>query len=202
MTDKDFVDPSHTPVSISNVASMFRQEITPNMPPYNKAIVRHNNSLIDKWYDMVLTKICSKDGMLKSGQVWYEWQYFYVGETITQFVTNLESGIVCRPSEKSIEFWVKIFTDKSVKELAQMGVPLVGHGWKLIVDETFIRGYLAKWDKIYSKTKDPLEWRTLGNDNPKLWNMDHESPFWSEKEIKNIYEKVMTVLKTPIAPTH
>jgi len=190
--------PLNNPVRISDAASMLRRKIDPNERPYAKDTMKFNNNLVDEWHDKVLKHICTKDGTIRVGQMYQEWQFFHTGKIIYKFMDGLTTGIICRPSETAITFWVKEFTDKSVKQLVQLGAPLLSVGWKLIIDETLIRKLSEKYEKIYKHTQDPLEWRKLGNDYPKLWNSDHESPFWSAEDLAVITQKVMTILRTPI----
>lgn len=158
MEQTENFDPSNTPIRISDAASMLRRQIDPNERPYTKTVLKLNNSLVDEWYETILKNICDTKGCIRAGQMWYEWQYFYIGKTIKQFVESIENGLVMRPDKKAVDYWVKTLKESSVKTLSNMGSPLVGYGWKLIVDETFIRSYLDKWDKIYSVADNPLTW--------------------------------------------
>lgn len=194
-------DMGYQPVRIFDAASMLRKLVDPNERPYNKTVIKSNNRIVDEWFEQVLKKICGQSGTILAGQMWCEWQYFYAGKTIKKFMDGLENGSVCRPSEKSIEYWVKVFTESNVKQLIDLGSQLIGHGWKLIVDESFIRSQLAKWEKIYSQSDDPLVWRKLANDNPKLWNVNGDSPFWGPDDFVKICEKVSPILKISISPS-
>ena len=74
----------HKPIHISNLSSMFRREIHPNEKPYTNIVLKSNNRLIDEWEREVLKKICDKNGCIRDGQAWDEWQYFYTGKIIYQ----------------------------------------------------------------------------------------------------------------------
>jgi hypothetical protein len=194
-------DMMNLPIRIGDAASMMRRAVPPNEKPYTRTVLKFNNKLVDEWEEKVLRKICGSSGTIISGQVFSEWHYFYTGKTIKKFIDGLNNGIISRPAEKGVEYWVDTFTKFSVKQLTDLGSPLVGYGWKLIIDETYIRDQISKWEKIYSLSDDPLQWRKLANNHPKLWNMDGESPFWGPDDFINISEKVLTFLKTPIAPS-
>jgi hypothetical protein len=195
------MDMMNIPIRIGDAASMMRKAVPPNERPYTRTVLKFNNKLVDEWEEKVLRKICGSSGTILAGQVFSEWHYFYNGKTIKSFINGLNDGIISRPAEKAVEYWVDVFTRFSVKQLTDLGSPLVGYGWKLIIDETYIREQLNKWDKIYCLSDDPLQWRKLANDHPKLWNIDGESPFWGPDDFVNISEKVLTFLKTPIAPS-
>lgn len=200
-TDNENMDIMNTPIRVSDAATMMRRPIAPNERPYTRTVLKSNNRLVDEWEETVLKKICSSNGTVISGQVFSEWYYFYTGKTIKGFIESLNNGLIARPSEEAVTKWVDIFTTYNVKKLTDLGQPLVGYGWKLIRDETFIRDQLLKWENIYSKTEDPLQWRKLANNFPKLWNMDGESPFWGPDDYVDINEKVMTFLSISIRPS-
>lgn len=188
----------NNPISISNAASLLRQEINENERPYIKAVYKHNNLLVDEWYNVVLKKIADNKGSIKAGQTLSEWQYFYDGKTISKFVEHLEKGVVVRPPTITLEFWKNTFEKSSVKELMDLGVPLVGYGWKIILDEIFISTQVVKWEKVYKGSNDPLVWRKNANDHAILWSTNNEYSFWSKDETDKIAQKVISVLKNPI----
>lgn len=195
------IDIMSHPIRVTDAAMMMRRPINPNEKPYTKTVLKSNNRLVDEWEEKVLRKICGSGGTVISGQVFSEWYYFYTGKTIKQFIDHLDDGLIVRPSQEAVNKWVDIFTSYTVKKLTDLGQPLVGYGWKLIRDETFIRDQISKWEKVYSHSDDPLEWRKLANDHPRLWNMDGESPFWGPDDLVQISEKVITVLSITIQPS-
>lgn len=188
----------NNPIRISDAASLLRREISDNERPYIKAVLKHNNALVDEWYNKVLKQIADNKGCVKSGQVTTEWHYFYDGKTITKFIEHLELGLVSRPSPQLLEFWKSTFEKSSVKELMELGVPLVGHGWKIILDEMFISTQLDKWEKVYKGSNDPLIWRKNANDHAILWSINNQYSFWSQEQTSKIAEKIMSVVKTPV----
>lgn len=193
-------EPGMAPIRISDASSMLRKRINVNERPYTNAIYKYNNSLVDEWHEKVLMKIADKNGQVRAGQVWGEWRFFLDGKTVPQFMKELEIGHVCRPTANSVDYWVEVFTKKSIEEIAAMGQSAVGHGWKLIVDETFIRSSIEKWEKVYKGYDDPMAWRKRAHNNPKLWAEDYDSPFWGPEELKDIHQKVLTVLKISVSP--
>jgi hypothetical protein len=194
------IDAGMMPIRIADVAIMLRRAISKNERPYTQAMFLHNNEMVDEWYDKVLIKIADGRGMIRAGQAWGEWCFFQTGKIISQFIEGLNNGYIHRPDSKTVDWWVKNFNEKSIRELAMIGPWFVGNGWKVIIDETYIRNMIAKWEKIYSLTDDPLKWRKLALDNPKLWDMDHESPFWEREEYKDLAEKIYAVTKIVVSP--
>lgn len=195
-------DPATLPMRISDAVGMFRREINKNERPYTKAILLSNNTLLDEWENTILKKICNREGKIKAGQVWFEWQYFYTGKIIGSFIEHLEEGLVVRPSKERVDYWIKIFETSSIENLIKIGAPLVGYGWKLLLDDDYIDTMLNRWEKIYKNSNDPLDWRKLSNDYPKLWseNTTVISTRWDEETLKDIQQKVMTIIKTPVQP--
>ncbi len=193
-------DPGMSPMRISDAAAMLRRRINPNERPYAKTVQQHNNKIVDEWYSSVLLKIADKTGNIRAGQVFGEWRFFYDGKLVSEFIKAYEAGYIERPAKDKVDYWIATFTKKPIEDLAEMGPMAIGHGWKLVTDETFIRSNLNKWELVYKGSSDPLVWRKNAHNNPKLWAVDYDSPFWDLEELKDITQKVMTVLKLTIEP--
>jgi hypothetical protein len=196
----DNPDPGLMPMRITDATSMLRRVVSRNEKPFIAAVYKFNNSLIDEWETVVLKKISDSKGCIRAGQVWAEWNYFYDGKYLPTLIEGINAGTIVRPPADAVKYWVDIFTRLEVEELVAMHAANIGHGWKLIMDETFVRTVLEKWDLIYSKSTDPLEWRKLANENPKFWKQEQQSPFWSIDELPDILEKIKTILGAPIVP--
>jgi hypothetical protein len=190
----------HNPIRVIDVTSMFRRLIDENERPYMVSVLKANNKLIDEWEKEILTKICDKNTFIRDGQVLGEWQSFYTGKIIYNFIDRMEKGLLSRPSKTVVDYWVNFFTKVSIEEMMKEGAPLIAHGWKILIDENCTLGMLDKWEQVYSKTTKPLEWRELNSKNPKLWSRESDNHFWNEDDYKKIVEKVLTVIKTPIQP--
>lgn len=193
-------DPDKNFISILDASSMLKKQVNSNERPYTAAVIKFNNALVSEWYEKVLKKICDKKNSIRAGAVWPEWQYFYVGKTLPQFMEALKNGFVLRASEGVLDYWTNVFKNYSIEELIMMGAPIVGYGWKIIMDENYIQKCTDRWEFIYSKSDDPLQWRKMANSYPKLWSDEAASIFWSPEELEDITGKVQTVLKIGIAP--
>ncbi len=151
------------PVLVSDVGQMFRRPIKPNMKPYDKARLEYINGIVDEWEENVLQKISHstpRGPSVKAGAVYEEWNYFRTGKDIEQFIEAYECGHVIRPPPDTVKEWVDFFTNATVDDMNRKGTPLVGYGWKLLVDETFIRSMLDKWDLVYCCVgNNPMKWR-------------------------------------------
>jgi len=193
-------NPGENFISISDASTMLKKQLFSNERPYTAAVIKSNNALVSEWHEKVLKKICNKKSAIQAQNVWPEWQYFYVGKTLPQFIEALNNGFVMRASERVIDYWTDIFKNCSIEELIGMGAPLVGYGWKIINDENYIQKCLDRWEFVYSKSDDPLQWRKLANSYPRLWSSEAASIYWSPEELQEITEKVQTVLKIAITP--
>jgi len=200
MADQPDFSLMNSPIRVSDAAMMLKKQISANERPFTAAMLKHNNKLVDEWHNSVLKKIANDKSTIPSGNVISEWEIFNTGKTIGKFMELYNNKFVCRPPKDIVDFWVKKFTECSIEELIAIGPPAVGHGWKLIIDETFIFKQVEKWEKIYSLSDDPLEWRKLANKHPSLWNAEHASPFWAREQLEDISQKVTTVTRTIVSP--
>lgn len=193
-------DPFMAPMRIFDASSILRKSINQNERPYTKAVLKYNNSIVDEWHEKVLVNIATRTGNIRAGQVWTEWQFFYNGKLTFPYMKAFEDGYISRPNPSAVDFWVDKFMNSTIEELVEMGPSAVGHGWKLVSDESSIRKTLERWELVYKHSNEPLEWRKKAHDNPKLWATEYDNVFWSEEQNKDITQKVFSVLKTSIAP--
>lgn len=188
----------NTPMRIADAASIFRQRVDKNERPYDKEVITYNNSMVEEWYKKVLLGIADKQSSIPSGRVTTCFQYFLQGKELEQH-QKYKEYLPDYPEDK-VRFWIDKFTSSSVTEIAQMGHGIVSGGWNVII--TAMRYYFAekKWEKIYSLNQDPLVWDKLANANPHLMN-GRPMPFdLTIESLKEIEDKVMSVLKRPIEP--
>jgi len=185
----------HVPMLINDAASMMRRKIKPNMPPYIQSILKYNNNLVDNWKKEVLDKIANGQGKIPAQHVYDEWLYYSTGCVIKEFIKNYDDGLLPRPTQEMVEKWKQTFSEVSVDDLIKMGPGLVSQAWKILMDENYIAKMYERYEKVYMKTDDPLEWRELCLDYPKLWNNDSSCVFWDQETYGEISEKVICVLK-------
>jgi hypothetical protein len=189
----------NNPMRVSDCASLMRVTIANNERPYTKTVLKYNNKLVDEWEEQVLKKVCNNKGCVRAGEVWQLWQVYHDGKTIPQLIKLLESGNVSKPAPEVVKYWISVFETYTLEQLIELGPMAVGFGFKLLIDETFISSCLEKWNLVYKDNTDPLKWRELANDNPKLW-AEGKLSFWSEDQNKEILQKIETILGHPIKP--
>ena len=115
-----------------------------------------------------------------------------------EYVKNLDK----RPqiSESQVKWWLDFFLHANLEELHARGAAFVGEGWNLVT--MAIRHHFAKekWEKIYSKSKDPKEWDQLANENIGI-TQGRPLPFGIDPdEWKEMTERIETFFKVQVKP--
>lgn len=188
------------PMYIIDASSMFKRKISPNEKPFEKTVMERNNKKVQDWHDRVLKEICDSKGKVIAGRVVSEWQFFDDAEKVTKFHKAIEAGKIKRLSKEIVDYWVNVLRKSSVEDMLDLGVEVIGYGWRVIQDEIFAKKIIDKWERVYGKSDDPLEWRDLANSNSHLWNIDFDNPFWDEEENEVINEKLKAVLGIKVKP--
>ena len=184
------------PISIEDAASMFRRKIGKNEKPYTQTMLRNNNALIDEWKKNVLTRL-SVGGKIAASKVYNTWVLFEEGRNISYIMKNREEFEF--PSENIVRLWVDRFEKEDILDLAKRGFATVGYAWNLVL--SYIRHWYAlkKWEAVYSKSDDPVDWIHDAEEHRKLFNGE-EHPFWDATTRKDVEEKIGTILGCHIEP--
>jgi len=187
------------PIAITDAAAMLRHKIRRNEKPYQTTLMKLDNSLIDRWYEQVLVKIADKQGRVPCGKVWPSWLVFLEGVHLDEYIANKHRYPLI--NEDQVKWWISFFTKATVEDLHNHGVAFVGEGWALLT--MAIRHHFAeqKWEKIYSKSKDPREWDRLANENIGL-SMGRPLPFnLDPDDWKDTAERVETFFSVKVTPS-
>jgi hypothetical protein len=188
----------NTPMRISDAASMLRRQVGRNERPLDKEVIQLNNALVDEWYANVLKGLADTSGSVPAGRVSSCFNYFLQGKELTRH-QKFKDHLLDIPEAKVL-FWIEFFRKASMTEIYAVGPGVVSAAWSMIT--TAIRYHFAglKWKMVYSLSRDPLQWDRLANDNPGVMN-GRPLPFGLTYEIlKDIEEKVSTLLQHPIEP--
>lgn len=172
----------------------FRQRITPNMKPYTKEVTRLNNSMIDVWELLTGGKTTKRLSISRIDD-WMLWDLWYEGKGIQRYVEIRD--MIPRPSKKQLKFWIRLLDESTIEELHSYGMGIVSFAQKLIQSE--IRMHIAsqKWVKIFRHGGGIKGWAKLAGENQDLIKGKY-LPFWNEEILKNVSEKVGTILALPI----
>jgi hypothetical protein len=188
----------NTPMRIADAASIFRRPVNKNERPYDMDVIIYNNTVVEEWYMKLLLGIADKQSAIPSGRVTQCFQTFLQGKELQQHQKYKE--YFPDYSEDKINFWINKFKTVTMTELAQMGHGVVSAGWNVILMGMRYHFADKKWEKIYCQTNDPVEWDRAANANPHLMH-GRPMPFGlSVESLKEIEDKVMSVLKHPIEP--
>jgi len=190
------IDYYNVPIAVTDASSMFRTRVHDNTPPYTVQVTKLNNRLVDDWEKKVLRKMADQRGMIPSGKVLPSWRLYYEGRGIQSYVKVRD--MIPRHTKEQLDFWVKFFEDTSLEDLHSYGVGVVSFGWGIIENELRLWSANQKWDKLFSKTEDPLEWEKMAPSHRALLTGE-VLPFWDLKTRDKIAEKVGTVLSLQIS---
>ena len=85
--------------------------------------------------------------------------------------------------------------------MREYGWGIISNGWKYL--NSYILDYFVvkKWETLYSKSDDPLYWEKnsfLITD----FSKGKPHPFWDEEQLKDIQQKVDTIIANPVRPSY
>lgn len=198
MAETGMEDMYNQPMRISDAASSLRKKIDKNERPYQHEIYSRNNTLVDEWYETVLTKLADKNGMIPAMRVADCWNYFYNGNQIAKSRKYIK--YFPDVNHEKIKFWINLISKGSIAELYEVGITTILVGWDMI--SAGIRYHFADeaWEKVFSKSTDPLVWDKMCNDNPHLMHNRILPYGLTEELVKSMAEKVMALRTCDIKP--
>jgi hypothetical protein len=189
----------NAPISVSDACSMLRRKIGRNEPPYTQTIVKLNNQLVDEWEQTVLRKTCNSKCQVIATKVERSWAIFHEGKVMPSARKIME--LVPRPTKEQLQFWLDFFEKSSIEDLHKLGAGAVSCGWQLVLGELKFWYIEQKYEQIYSKSDDPLEWEKIAIKHGQLFE-GKLFPFWNEELFKEICEKIQAILSITIEPTN
>jgi len=187
------------PMLTSDAAAMLRRKVQTNDRPFIAETTKANNRLVDEWKEKVLDEISDSKGRVLANKVGESWQLFLEGKYVTKYSELREKGVICTIPEDVKDFWKEFFETLSPTEMHEYGSATVNYGWTLIT--TYIRMWFVdqKWEKLYSKSDDPLYWEKNHFPHNELLQ-GRTMPFWSPEEMREIGQKVAAVLMNEVKP--
>lgn len=194
-------DVYNTPISIKDVMHMLfvpADKISPNERPYAREAIECNNAMLDEWKARVLEPI-SKDGMVASGRAFYSWLLFQEGKSVLRFAELQEASAVYEIPDETLAWWKSFFESKSISEMHAYGSGTVSFGWRLIEDHMKLQVTKLMYEKFFSMSDDPLVWEK--NHAKHKFLQDNCDVLWPLEQLRNIREKVITILKIVVEPS-
>lgn len=183
------------PIKISDAASMLRKTIPKNEKPYTTKAIKFNNKLVDEWEKNLSATVVA--GSVPASRVYESWTTFLEGRHLAHFQKLKELGMISEPTEEQLSFWKDLFENLTIQELQEYGPLNISIGWNMI--DSHIRNWLCdrKWEEFYSKNDD-FAWREKNFFSASDILRGKRLPFWTFEELRDIREKVMTVLTTVV----
>lgn len=181
------------PISIEDAAGMYRRKVQRNDRPYVAETTKLNNRMVDDWKKNVLQKICDGNGQVPAGRVEKSWRLYEEGKAIEQYIEMKKKGMIPSYSDEVIEFWKDFFENLTVEEIHSHGSGVVFTGWQIL--QEYIKIWFAeqKWEKLFSKSKDPLWWEKNQHDYTDYLEGKLE-PLWSHEKFDDITQKIASIL--------
>nr|QBK86529.1 MAG: uncharacterized protein LCMAC102_03240 [Marseillevirus LCMAC102] len=198
MSAKQHDDYYNAPISTGDAAAMLRRQPQQNERPYTSTTTKLNNRQVDEWKKNVLDKTANR-GSIPSGRVWNSWQLYNEGNGVKKYIELRDKGMIPQISLGVLEFWKDFFKKSSVEEMHQYGSGVISFGWSIIQNEIKIWYANEKWDNLFSKFENPLEWEKNQHKFSSLLN-GKILPFWTEEILKDIQHKVAAVLMNQVQP--
>lgn len=205
--DNDIHQLMNQPIHISDAVSMFRIPLKGNTPPYDAAVIRHNNNKLDDWKANVLAKTCDNNSKVKAAILLPSWSVYAEGTEAENFHAHFAAGRFPVISDETALYWVSVFRDTPIEKLVEMGASTLQLGWQTLVTAIRLHHMNNKWDKVFNVDAESGSSSTVGNPaQAKQWsdNANHnhrlmkgeDMPFGLHKEMYNdMNEKFAAVMR-------
>lgn len=198
---EDMEDGYSKPISTSDAANMLRRKIDKNARPYETTAITLNNRKVDAWKKEVLDKIANTKRTVPAGRVWESWKLYEEGTNIMALQELKDAGFVPTVNSDVIEFWKVFFEKSTVEELHNYGTGTVSTGWGII--QNYLKMWFAeqKYEKLFSQYNNPLDWEKNYHAHSQILRGEI-LPFWDPETLKEIHQKVGTILSTQVQPDY
>lgn len=192
-------DMYNAPISVGDAVSMLMTVVDKNMKPYTSKVVQANNDLVNRWKKEMVIPLSDSKCTISSGAVVGMWTLFLEGITIKRYIEMKERGMIPTVEPHILEYWKDFFETMSVEDMHSHGTGLVSYGFTVI--QNYFKMWYAeqKWERFYSKyPDDPVAWYKNYKSNKALIT-GKELPFWDEETMKDVNERVGTVLSVQVS---
>lgn len=157
------MDPANQTISIQDAAGMFRKTIGQNERPYDVAIKRYQNTLVDEYEELLR----GLKGPLLVGRAMFVLRVFLEGKETLKFMEQLENLTVC--SDQQLKFWVD-YMKQPMEKIAEGGPSLVKIAWSIITDQIILESRKVKYEAIFKHSLNPSVWIELATKQPSLFD--------------------------------
>lgn len=184
-------------ISVSDASAFFYREIQKNIPPYQAQILELNNGLVEKWRDEVLQRLADDTGMLEAETSSISMKVFLDGlEAISLF----ENGYFDLENEVKEPKELKILSEASLEKLWGMKTSVVMFMMQTLTVSMKLALAQKRYIEVYQHSSEPHEWYRLSQKHKELV-LGGYIPFGlTQEKLKDITEKVGTILSIVINP--
>lgn len=194
---EDYYD---SPIKINDAANILLRRIGKNERPYVATNLKLNNELVEEWKNKVLKNIADSRGAVPSGRVWGSWELFIEGKNSRKFVQLINDGYILPFPEEVVGYWRKLFETASIEELHSFGAGSISYGWNLLTTHTKMWFAREKYEKIFSKSDDPLDWERSHHKHKELLHGEVHPFGWTKEVFSEIQDKVKSILMNQVYP--
>ena len=183
-------------ITVNDAAAMFRRRIRKNDPPHAVTNNTQNNLVVDTWKKDLLQKV-AVNGKLPAAIVTPLWNLFIGGTEIPATIKNYDHTPPIE--EKQLHYWRDYFEKAEVKDLWELGKPMVGLGWAVILKYIRFHDVSNKYKCIYEGADTPYDWYSRSLAKRDLF-LETELPFWTLEQFQDIFELVTSFLAFKTGP--
>lgn len=195
--------PEDGPIGLEDTMAMLiipEEKISANERPFAREMILCNNAELRRWKEEVLDKLVDDKGQLPSAaRVFYSWLLYQEGRAVRKFPELLAAGAMYIVPDATLAFWKHFFETKSITEMREYGAGTVSFGWRIV--EAHMKHEVTKtmYEKFFSLSDDPLVWEK--NHANHKFIQEHCDVLWPLEQLKEIREKVITILKIAVEPS-
>jgi hypothetical protein len=188
-------NPYDKPMLVSDASSMLTLAVENNDRPYDRAVKQVNNEIVKHWREDMLEPLSSKDGTVSAMEVWSNFELYFNGMHATGL---MEQKYIVPLSLEEREYWMTILNG-SIESLIALGPFVVNHAWNTLTRDLVLYYAREQFDKVYSKSDEPLTWVKLAKEYQELFRSTHH-PYWQDEKFKDAQQKVVAINTNKVFP--
>ena len=125
------------------------------------------------------------------------WNLYIGGLEIPSTIQNYD--LTPTVEEKQLHYWRDYFEKADLKDLWELGKPMVGLGWAVILKFIRFHDTTNKYKCIYEGSDDPYDWYSKSLAKRDLF-LETNLPFWTLEQFQDIFEMVTVFLGFQTGP--
>lgn len=137
--------------NVSDLVELLKRKVPANEKPYNAVCINANNELIDEFQKTV---VGNRKRMVVKDFFW-QFTVFAEGREVIKALPMLTH--LGRPTEENTREMVKVLNEP-IEKLRARGTVIPQEYWLSIVREIKLRACVLKYERVFSKSDNPLDW--------------------------------------------